>query len=144
MAPYLLYKHETLFDVHFLNFKTKRKPDNFLERTLKVYLVHFLVLVEHQLCKVELPTWEGEERAAPQTVWGLRDDAELCLLNQMRKSEDETNAGTHHSEPLISPSDTRECLFPHSSHVLLYKHFHLQTHLWHLWKTFLSIIKSYY
>lgn len=59
-----------------------------------MHLLDFLCLVEHQICRVVLPAWEGEEGAPPQSLRGLRDDAEHRLLNLTR----ETNPGTNRSE----------------------------------------------
>lgn len=59
-----------------------------------MHLLDFLCLIEHQICGVVLPAREGEEGAPPQSLRGLRDDAEHRLLNLTR----ETNPGTTRSE----------------------------------------------
>lgn len=52
--------------------------------------VRVLCVVEHQLCRVVLPSRQRERRAPPQTVRGLRDDTEHRLLR-------------NHSDLLTSP-----------------------------------------
>lgn len=53
--------------------------------------IDFLCFTEHQFCRVVLPAWDGEEGAPLQTLRGLRDDTENCLLTLTRNSEEATN-----------------------------------------------------